>query len=358
MPDITVFFATNRNPIGDPVIDFGGKLGPVSGRNLRFGVAQVDQTSLKVRSIEVAPEKLVPEQENGRTYVGSQLVLDWLRLKMTKHDRDTLAYIHGFDFSFDEALRRAAELKRFLAADLNLFLFSWPSDGRKIPYYSYIRDREDVQASGEAIGRAMMIYDSFIRSLSVSARCQCEVHLLAHSMGNYALRHAMQYLIKEYLAKEYELRPPRMFDRVFLAAADEDADALDSAEKLGPLPRLCNEVHLYHTPRDLALTISDVTKGNPDRLGADGPANTRSLNDKVSVVDVTPVLGADEDATNHQYYRLNPQVRDDMLAVLARTDPFKIAGREYLQDRRRYRLRARKPSGRKTGTKRTTRRGR
>ena len=43
---ITVFFATNRNPIGgEPPTGFGPDLGPIDGTSLRLGWAEVDENT-------------------------------------------------------------------------------------------------------------------------------------------------------------------------------------------------------------------------------------------------------------------------------------------------------------------------
>lgn len=331
---IRVFFSTNRNPIGDPPTGFGSELGPVDGASLRFGYAEVTDKTLKLKKLCVAPERLVVDDVTRETPAfGSSETLQAVGRKMANHARDTLIYIHGFDFTFEDAITRTAQIKQFLAIDLNLFLFTWPSDGEKIPIYSYKSDRDDVMASGDAGARSLVIFDRFIRNLPGEEYCRQRVHLLAHSMGNFALRHAVQgmrWRMGDYL--------PRLFSNILLMAADEDNDAFEHANKLKYLPRMAERVAVYHTPRDRALTVSEETKGNPERLGSDGPETSRRLNDKVSVIDVSGVLDADEDLTNHQYYRLNQIVRDDMRAVLANTPPHEIPGREYLADTRRYRL--------------------
>ena len=330
---IDIFFATNRNPIGNPPTGFGKELGPVDGRNLRFGHAEVDPESLKLMRLHIEPEKLVVDAATDVPLFGSTKVFGKAGRKMTKHSRDTLVYIHGFDFSFEEAITRAAEVKKFLAMKLNLFVFSWPSDGKKIPFFSYHRDREDVEASGDAAARSLLAFARYLGDLKARDDCHQRVHLMTHSMGAFALRHAVQGLRRrqgDHLS--------RLFNSILLMAADEDNDAFECVEKLKCLPRLGNRVAVYHTPRDLALTISDATKGLPDRLGSDGPENARQLSDKVSVIDVSDTVGADGDGTNHQYYRLNEIVRDDMRAVLAGEAPHEIANREYLADTKRYKL--------------------
>lgn len=72
----------------------------------------------------------------------------------------------------------------------------------------------------------------------------------------------------EEIVHQYPGRPPRVFDQVFLMAPDEDDDAFEHEHKLLPLPRLAKRVNAYFNNEDVAMTVSDKTKGNPDRLGA------------------------------------------------------------------------------------------
>jgi hypothetical protein len=47
----------------------------------------------------------------------------------------------------------------------------------------------------------------------------------------------------------------------------------------------------------------------------------------VSAVDVTDVLPAGRDLEHHQYYRVNPRVADDIVAVLKGVRPGRVPGR-------------------------------
>jgi esterase/lipase superfamily enzyme len=120
----------------------------------------------------------------------------------------------------------------------------------------------------------------------------------------------------------------RSFDEIVLAAADEDADAFDDPLKLKYLPRLGQRVTVYHSPKDWVLnTLSAATKFNGPRLGNDGPDNMATISDKVSAVDASVVLSTAQEPENHQYYRVFPAMRDDIVAVLKGTAQDKVANR-------------------------------
>ena len=127
----------------------------------------------------------------------------------------------------------------------------------------------------------------------------------------------------------------RSFDRMVLAAADEDADAFDDPAKLKYLPRLGQSVTVYHTNKDWVLnTLSAATKFNGPRLGSDGPDNMGSISDKVSAIDVSDVISLAEEPENHQYYRVFPAVRDDIVAVLNGTPQNEVPGRAAVSEGR------------------------
>jgi esterase/lipase superfamily enzyme len=198
------------------------------------------------------------------------------------------------------------------------------------------------------MARTIRILHNYVDSLPDEQRCRQPIHLLCHSMGNFALRHGLQALLTlpeptlQTTDDAASIRPltfldraapspvivRRTFDQIVLAAADEDDDAFDDLRKFQPLPRLGRAVTVYHTPRDWVLsTLSAETKFNGPRLGTDGPDNMGTISDKVSAVDVSDVIDVREDVESHQYYRIFPAVRDDIVAVLSGTRPERIANR-------------------------------
>ncbi len=329
---MTIYFATNRNPIGNPPTAFGTALGPFDGKALRYGSAEVDLAAAKIvpGSLKVADEQLWWTPEGDAPVFGSAAVLEQLRADMKDNGRPTFLSIHGFNYTFEEAIVRTAQTRAFYGLDANWFVFTWPSDGSMRRYHD---DRRDVEKSGAAAARALDTAARFLARLRKQDRCGESIHLVAHSMGNYALRHAVQGL-----RAMYGDTLPRLFDKIFLFAADEDADAFEYPDKLKLLPRLGRRVVVYHTTRDAALDISANTKGNPVRLGSEGPENTTPIADNVSIVDVGAVVGDGRDVTNHQYYWRSPSVRADVTAVLNDAAAHEIDGREPLPDPLRFRL--------------------
>ncbi len=335
---VTVYFATNRNLEGSKAKPRFGKTFNRDGPHaVRFGRAEVVGRSVK---IDVAEEAL-KTTDDAKRVLGSRKVFAQVMQKMAKHSRDTLIYVHGFGFSFVDAVKRTAQLKQIYGAPapINVFLFSWPGDGDMVPFMSYYSDRSDARNSGMAMARTFLFLRDFVAQLGETGGefCEQRLHLLAHSMGNYALRHGLQGIRAE-LKDEI----PRLFDNVILAAPDEDDDAFEHDHKYRKLPLVCRRVHVYFSPDDRALLISDKTKRNPDRLGSDGPRLIDDLPRKVVLIDCRKVDNSTEDGMPdlqvHQYYRLRPEVIADITQVLAGAPPEAVPNRDYNPATRTYRI--------------------
>ncbi len=328
-----VFFATNRDRKAPPA-HFSKRFSRNGIADLRFGRAEVDDERI---AVTVAEENLKPDETgqdtDAESILGSLEVFDALRTRMLEQEKDTVIFIHGYNVTFTEGLREAAQLSRRLAPingnkGASVAVFSWPSDGSLLPWKAYASDRRDAAASGPALARGILKLADYLRGISRQDACQQRVHLIAHSMGNYVLRHALQAVIDH-----VGFRIPRVFDQVFLMAADEDDDAFECAHKLRALPRFAKRVNVYFNRQDIPLLASDATKGNPDRLGTDGARAPFHLPGKVTQIDCTRVVHG---TVEHSYYVNTPAVVSDMISVLDGVEPDQVPAREHRPDRNCY----------------------
>ncbi len=301
-----VYFGTNRRPndLASPT-SFDGEFSQDGLANLRFGEANVSRG--KVKTIDVYDEDLAAATPT----LGSASLFQDLQQRMKKRDADVLIFIHGFNVDFNEALTSAAQMaNKFRIGSSNVkpdvLVFSWPSDG---VVHGYRRDRHDAAASGLAVARGLEKVVGFLRDLDTCDACDRRIHLLAHSMGCYVLRSAVREMAKRFT------RLPGIIDQMILTAADEDDDALELNHKLARLHELCNRVTIYFNANDKALATSDITKGNPDRLGTNGPRNARAIHRNYVAVDCgkqsNSLLG-----TNHSYHIESDRVIKDVNQVL------------------------------------------
>ena len=343
---IEVYYATNRNIISEGKNPKFGKTFNVAGpQALRFGSALVKKNrgAYELDSIVLAPEKLTGKDDPAEL-LGSKRIFEALRQRMSGDKIDVICLIHGYASDIKSSLERAAELKDKYRAGKReplVFVFSWPSDAEMIPLVSYFSDRDDARASGMAIARAFLKLRDFLGQLKREDHCEQSIHLVAHSMGNYALRHAFQ-AIRRVLKDDL----PRLLDNVFLMCADEDDDVFEHDHKYRLLPQIAKSVHVYFSPGDRALMISDTTKRNPDRLGANGPRLRDGLPRKVNLIDCSRVDEGKGDLTNHQYYRLRPEVVEDVNQVLSGLAPGEIKNRDYVHEDRSFRIQPKKTAKR------------
>jgi esterase/lipase superfamily enzyme len=322
-----VYFATNRdaNRKRDPD-DFGTAFNPDSVDSLRFGTATVDGAG--GLQVHVVPERL--RAEAGKSRLGSRTVFEELRAGM-QAGADVVVFVHGYNVSFRGALATAARIRGTFgggARRVEVAAFSWPSDGSLKPFLAYRRDRTDAATSGPALARALLKLAEFLHEVRRGEECGGRIHLMAHSMGNYVLRHAVQELRRH---GGGEL--PRIFDQVLLLAADEDYDALEHDHKLQLLPTLASGVNVYFNRGDTALVISDRTKRNPTRLGSQGPRSPLNVPGSVTLVDTSEVVGG---LIEHDYFLSDAVTVRDIARVLAGEGAHSIRGRRYVPSQNRY----------------------
>jgi esterase/lipase superfamily enzyme len=149
---------------------------------------------------------------------------------------------------------------------------------------------------------------------------------MAHSMGNYVLRNGIQEALRAGAI-------PRLFDQLFLMAADEDDDAFEFQHKLRPLPKFGNGVSVYFNRGDTALVVSDWTKNNPTRLGSQGPREPLNVPANVTNIDASEIVGG---LVEHDYFWSDSRVVRDVEKVLSGTPHDLIPKRRYIASQNRY----------------------
>ncbi len=325
-----IYFATNRNPNNDEnPTDFGPDFAKSNLGNLRFGQVNVTEGKLDQNTIQVLPDN--PED-------GSLALLTQLRKTMREQSLDSLLFIHGFNTTFKEAIESAARMsKRYselsgFKYQPNIFVFSWPSNG-KLRHYN--NDRIDAEASGYAFARGLEKLANFLRDSGSNREqfCQQRINLIAHSMGNYVLRYALQQSQK--ISGNFL---PRLFNDIILTAADEDSDAFEHDHKLARLPELAQRITIYFNTEDKALIASDHTKGNPERLGNSGPSKPHQVPAKVVIVEVSDVVQDNLFQPEHSYHIDNENVAKDIIAVLQGQRSEKIIARNYIAHKNKFTL--------------------
>ena len=175
-----------------------------------------------------------------------------------KASQDVLIFIHGYNVAWEEAVGSALALQEMLNFDavggqkrIVVVLFTWPSDGRALPFVSYKSDRTEAGGSGGAVGRGFLRLRDFLIRLrrNDSRLCNQELHILCHSMGNYVLQKAIKKLAQHSNGQAI----PRIFDHVLMCAPDVNDDVLEKGNALARLHEITRNVTVYFNTGDLAL---------------------------------------------------------------------------------------------------------
>jgi esterase/lipase superfamily enzyme len=333
-----VNFSADDAQVADYLNRTRAPVGQGDGEGLQDYLAKCVTASQRIVAYpESIPSTAVAETAQKDVKLGSLAMFADLQADM-QQSRDMLVFIHGFNVSWAEAVGSAAALEAMLNRQgtsagqraVRVVLFTWPSNGKALPFVSYKSDRSDAQGSAGAVGRGFLKVRDFLHELGRQARqdnvrvkqleaelnqqgmrpseieravsqlestelCGQKIHLLCHSMGNYLLENALQRL--------YEFTPgsalPRLFDQVLLCAPDVDDDVLETSKPMERVHQIANRVTIYHNANDSALRVSDYTKGNPDRLGQRGAARLAMVHQKVQQVDCHAIVAG---LTQHSYY--------------------------------------------------------
>ncbi|MDP3611879.1 MAG: alpha/beta hydrolase, partial [Rubrivivax sp.] len=154
-----------------------------------------------------------------------------------------LVFVHGFNVSFEEALQRAAQLRRDLNFDGPLFVFSWPSRGQALRYFA---DRQTALASVDALAEFL---------LAVERACTARrIHVLAHSMGNRVLLPALLRVV----ARPMSALSQRLGEIVMAAPAVPMAEFAPALDRL--LALKVKRLTLYASHGDLAMKIGRLAE--------------------------------------------------------------------------------------------------
>lgn len=145
-------------------------------------------------------------------------------------------YIHGYQEPLITAAFRAAQIKTVGNFDGQAIIFSWPSI-KGLSEANYFEARRNAVSSAEKLR-------DFLRLVSRSLGTD-ELHIIAHSMGNYALLEAL-----DALADEDDLRS----DQVIMAAPD--VSVLEYQNLVLALKRHARGATLYASRYDVAMKAS------------------------------------------------------------------------------------------------------
>lgn len=293
---VRVFFATDRQPTGksQPMEFFGTARG-----SLTLGQAEVTIPKNRRPGTVSSPSWLRLEfrQDPSKHVVLTKLtkfsdtqMADSLRAAIAKsRDRSALVFVHGFNVTFGDAVRRTAQIAYDLGFDGAAISYSWPSQGT---LFDYTADLTSSEASAPDLEKFLQ----FVIAQTGAKR----IELLAHSMGSRALMLALDRLSKSSSGP--------LIDQVVFAAADVDQQVFkDELERVRTIAR---RVTLYASSADEAMAVSRGINKFP-RAG-DGRPNLFVW----SGLDTIDASAIPTDLIGHGYFAENKEVLDDLFQLL------------------------------------------
>ena len=296
---VNVFYATDRKRSGyiHPTRFYGSDRG-----KLDYGVAVVSIPHDHRVGVLESPDLLRFEfRENPDKHVVLMSVQafaqkDFLqKFKTTLQNApqpEALIFLHGYNVSFEDAVRRTAQVSYDLEFPGIPVLYSWPSQGTALKYPF---DENNARWT-------LSHFEEFLE-LMLTQTGASTVHVIAHSMGSRVLAEALRSCNIERLpADSARLR------QVVFAAPDIDADTFrqlaqdfhDDAER----------ITLYVSAEDKALGLSQTIHRYP-RAGDFG--------DELVVINGVDTIDASSLATDflgHSYYGDNESIIADIHQIM------------------------------------------
>jgi len=276
-PDrVSVLAATNRTP--DSV---RGGFGSAWADNLTYEQYAFSVPSGRKNTAITYPSAKPDPERQFAVVERKQLPKDAFvhqALASVQPDGTVGIFVHGYNYSYQEALYRTAQI----AADANIpgapILFSWPSAAAVA---GYVADRDAALSSRSDL-------DALVRSLSASGKVK-RIILFGHSMGGFLVMETVRQLKLKHrddvIAKL----------AVILAAPDIDVDVFRS--QLKDIGRMPLPISLLVSKDDRALVASSFIAGERPRVGRldiDDPViEEAALKERLRVIDITSIQASD-----------------------------------------------------------------
>jgi esterase/lipase superfamily enzyme len=224
-----------------------------------------------------------------------QVVLDDLRHALADDpESGVLLYVHGYNTTFVDAARRAAQLAYDLKYRGVPMVYSWPSIGRVLRYTA---DETNVTWSQPHLEELLRMLIDYIPSITLD--------IIAHSMGTRAVMGAVGAL---------NLNPGASpLRHLVLAAPDIDADTF--REVAAKFTGRARRFTLYASSRDWALWFSRRFHGYT-RAGESGE-HLVIVRPTLDTIDASLV---DTSLMGHSYYGDNRSIVSDIFAMLRGQD--------------------------------------
>lgn len=254
---------------------------------------------------------------------------DEIAMRLARAPRkEIVLFVHGYHESFESAALTMGELCHFLGREFVCAIFTWPAGAIGGRLFGY---DVDYESSAYAVQDLVKM----IRIIAATRGLE-RIHFIAHSRGTDTLASALADLSVEAYARRSSPTRELRVGNVVLVAPDLDPDVAvakifkvfsdpdlpfggepDPLTTIPPSPGL--KLTLYVSRDDKALGTSGWLFGGIARLGRiDATMFTPdqiAMIGNLDAVDIIEVRGA-TDFFGHSYFRSNPHVSGDIVAML------------------------------------------
>ena len=257
---------------------------------------QIDQPSIIKLEFQEDPEKHMVLNRVIRS-TKDEFYGELNDVLVQKNSDQTLVFIHGYNVSFENAVKRTAQICYDLKFDGAPICYSWSSHGSLA---NYTRDLANADAT-------VVSLNQFLLEL-VERTGNSTVHLVAHSMGNRALLQALDRIAVARREDE------KLFGQLVMAAPDVSAHEFRTRYATAAM-KLANIVTLYASSNDRALLASTEFHGH-NRAGLAGEHLIA-----LPGIDTVDVSEIDTSFLGHSYYGNHPDLIRDLQAVVELSQP-------------------------------------
>lgn len=298
--EVPVFYGTDRNP-SDANDHYEGR----RGDDVSYGVARVtvptegrdlgELTSPKWWKLDF---KADPVRHVILTSVDrcdrASFVAQLQTALAAADESDLLLFVHGYNVTFTDATRRAAQLAVDLKFRGRTLLFSWASAG----------DPKQYTTDESTIDWSERHFREFLQ-LALTETAASRLHVIAHSMGNRALVRALERIDTGALPSG-----SAFLCQVIFAAPDIDSATFkDLAALFHGRAERCT---MYASSGDLALKASKLVHGY---------ARAGEAEDSLVIVDGVDTIDASRVDTSliglrHSYFGSARSILSDIAALL------------------------------------------
>jgi esterase/lipase superfamily enzyme len=200
--------------------------------------------------------ELLPETDLATSRPPSQQLFNQVMagIQAGTYKKTWVFYIHGFNQSFAQGLEASRQIAQVY--DVDVILFSWPSNPGGFVTDEYRRARQAAKASANALDRTLDKLGRYLinRPYEEIQQCPVSLNLLVHSLGNFML---------ESVARDpVFLQNISLFSNLIFHQADVDnrlhqywIDRVDYGSR----------IYVTINEEDKVLKASDMI--NPNRLG-------------------------------------------------------------------------------------------